>query len=145
MSANRHMLASPRAALGGALASAVLVGSLGVALPSAGATTLRSATESAFCKTLLSLSKVKHPTAANASSYRTWLKTYLPYYKTLASEAPASAKGVLNELVTVMQYESTTTNSLKLAGYIATHSKQWVNGWKAFATSAVGCATQMYG
>lgn len=139
-----RLLSSPRTALGGALASAVLIGALGVAVPS-GATTLKSASPSAFCKTLLSLSKVHPPATSNASSYKNWLTTYLPYYKTLASQAPKSAKGVLTELVTVMKYEVSTTNPLKLNSYIATHSKQWVNGWKAFTTAAIGCATSMYG
>jgi hypothetical protein len=139
-----QLLVSPRSALGAALASAVLIGAWGVALPS-GATTMKSASPSAFCKTLLSLSKVHPPATTNASSYKKWLKTYLPYYKTLASQAPKSAKGVLTELVTVMQYEVNTTNPLKLNAYIATHSKQWVNGWKAFTTTAIGCATSMYG
>lgn len=141
----KHTLPSSRTAFGGVIASVVLVGSLGLALPTAGATTIRSASESAFCKTLLNLSKVRPPTTANASNYRNWLKTYLPYYKKLASEAPPSARGVLTGLVTLMQYEYKTNNPLKLENYIATHSKQWVNGMKAFATSAIGCATQFYG
>ncbi len=145
MSRMRQLLSSPRTALGGVLASAVLVGSLGVAVPTSGATTMKSASPSAFCKTLMSLSKVHQPATTNATSYKKWLKTYLPIYKKLASQAPKSTTVVLNEFVTVMQYEYKSTNALKLNAYMATHTKQWTNGWKAFTTAIIGCATSMYG
>jgi hypothetical protein len=142
---NNHFLSNPRAAIGAAVASAAMVASFGIAVPSSGASTMRSAAPSAFCTTLLQLAKVKAPTTSNLGNYRKWLKTYLPYYRKLAKQAPSSAKKVLGELVTVMQYESKTASALKLEKYISTHSKQWTNGWKAFANAAVSCATSMYG
>ena len=141
----KQFVAVPRLAIGGALASAVLVGSLGVAVPSSSASSVKWAAPSAFCKTLVSLEKVKAPSASNFKTYRSWAKTYLPYYTKLAAQAPKSAKGVLSELVTVLKYESNATSALKLESYVATHTKQWTNGWKAFAKAAVSCVSQMYG
>jgi hypothetical protein len=125
--------------------SVAMAASLGVVAPSSGASTMRSAAPSAFCTTLLSLSKVKPPTTTNAGNYRQWLKTYLPYYQKLAKQAPNSAKTVLNELVALMQYESKTADALKLQKYVSAHTKQWTNGWKAFANAAISCATSLYG
>ena len=141
----RQFVAVPRLAIGGVVASAVLAGSLGVAVPSSSAASVKWAAPSAFCKTLVSLEKVKPPSASNYKTYRAWAKTYLPYYTKLASEAPSSAKGVLSELVTVLKYESNAASAVKLSSYIATHTKQWTAGWKAFATAAVSCVSQLYG
>ncbi len=131
--------------IGGALAGAMLIGSLGVSVPSSGASTVKMAAPSAFCTTLVSLSKVARPASTNLNNYKKWIAAYLPYYQKLAKEAPASAKPVLNGLVTLMQYEGKTASVQALGAYVASHSKQWTNGWRAFATAAISCATSMYG
>jgi hypothetical protein len=141
----RQFVKVPRLAIGGVVASAMLVGSLGVAVPSGSASSVKWAASSAFCKTLVSLEKVKPPSATNYKTYRAWAKTYLPYYTKLAAQAPSSAKGVLTELVTILKYESNAASAIKLESYVATHTKQWTNGWKAFTTAAVSCVSQMYG
>ena len=141
----RHLAANSRFTLGGALATAVLIGSLGVAAPSSGASTVKLAAPSAFCTTLVSLSKGAPPASTDLSNYKKWIAAYLPYYQKLAKEAPTSARPVLNGLVKLMQHEGKTASVQALGAYVADHSKQWTNGWKAFATAAISCATTMYG
>ncbi len=134
-----------RTAVAGAVAGSVLVVSMGVAVASSGASsTYVSASPSAFCTTLLTF-HAKAPTGTNYKSYRAWAKTYLPFWKKLASEAPNKAtKKVLGELVTIVKYEANAKSEAALGKYISTHQTQWTNGWKAFSTAAVSCATSMY-
>jgi hypothetical protein len=141
----RQLAGNSRITIGGALATTMLIGSLGVAVPSSGASTVKLAAPSAFCTTLVSLSKVAPPASTNLSNYKKWIAGYLRYYQKLAQEAPASAKPVLNGLVTLMQNEGKTASVQALGAYVATHSKEWTNGWKAFANAAISCATSMYG
>lgn len=125
--------------------SAALVLSLGVGVASSGASTMKSASPSAFCTTLLSFSKIKQPAMSNATTYRKWIKAYLPTWEKLAAEAPAGSKKVLSEVVVILKYEQNTTSALKMEAYVAKNAKAWANGWKAFATSAVSCVTSAYG
>ena len=70
----------------------------------------------------------------------------MPTFQKLASEAPTgAAKATLNELVTVLQYESKTTSKFKMGIYIATHSKQFASGYKELAKAFMNCATSTYG
>ena len=139
----RQMLTSSRAAFAGTLAAAVMMVSLGVAVPTSGATTLRYASPSAFCTSIYSF-KGTPPTGTNYNAYPAWAKTNLPFYKKLASEAPnAKTKKVLNELVTILKYEASQKNLKALGTYIAKHQKQWTNGWKAFAGAVLACAKSL--
>lgn len=141
----RKMISGPGAKFGGAVATAILVGSLGGAIPMSGASTVKESAPSAFCSTLISLAKVSAPTATNFNNYKKWIAVYLPYYQKLATEAPVSARPVLSGLVTLMQNEGATVSAQSLGSYVAAHSKQWANGWKAFVTAAISCAKSVYG
>jgi len=137
------MVATSRSALVGSLAAAAMVVSLSAAVPASGAATVRSASPSAFCTTIYTF----HPTApsgTNYSNYRKWAKSYLPFYKKLASEAPNTAtKKVLNEIVTVLKYESTQKNLKSLGLYVAKNQKYWVKASKSLATAIVSCAKSL--
>lgn len=131
-----------RALLGAAVIASLLT--LGSGAVGAGASTQLSATESAFCNTLLHF-HAKAPSGTTYSSYQKWAKTYLPFWEKLASEAPSgSVKTVLNELVTIVKYEANAKNVQAIGVYMSTHQKQWLAGWKAFAKAAMSCATSMY-
>jgi hypothetical protein len=117
---------------------------MGLAIAPAGAARQVSASESAFCKTLISISKFKQPTGTNYKNYQTWAKDYLPYWEKLASQAPANTKNVLNELVTILKYYASSKNLSGLGAYAAAHEVQWTNGWKAFAKDVETCAMSLY-
>lgn len=138
------MVTTSRTAFAGTLAAAVMMVSLGMAVPTSGATTLRYASPSAFCTTIYSYHATA-PTGTNSNSYRTWAKTNLPFYKKLASQAPsAKTKKVLNELVTILKYEARQKNLKALGKYIVKNQVQWANGSKAFAASVLACAKSLY-
>jgi hypothetical protein len=137
------MVTIPRSAFAGTLAAAVMMVSLGVAVPTSGATTLRYASPSAFCTTIYSFHGTA-PTGTNYNAYPKWAKTNLSFYKKLASQAPnAKTKKVLNELVTILKYEAKQKNLKTLGKYIAKNQKQWSNGWKAFAGAVLSCAKSL--
>ncbi|MGC2485653.1 MAG: hypothetical protein WA359_05375 [Acidimicrobiales bacterium] len=126
----------------GALASVVLLGalivSLGVAVPSSSAGT------SKFCTTLFTYetkyaSKATPPTSFK--NYKSWAKELLPFYETLASEAPdQAAKTVLNEVVAILKYESTQSSITKLTQYVAANSKKFAASEKTLAKDIEACA-----
>ncbi len=125
----------------GAIVSATL-GVAALAGPSGASSA--SAAMSPFCKTLTSFHP-KAPPGTNYVAYRAWAKTYLPFFKKLASQAPNKAtKTVLNEMVQIMQYESTAVNTKTLAAYVAAHNVTWNKGWKAFASAVMSCVTSLY-
>jgi hypothetical protein len=137
------MVATSRSALVGSLAAAAMIVSLGVAVPASGAATVRSASPSAFCSTVYTY----HPTApsgTNYANYRKWAKSYLGFYQKLASEAPNSAtKKVLNEIVTVLKYESSQKNVKALGLYVAKNQKYWVKASKSLAAAIITCAKSL--
>ncbi len=138
---HRHIVRS-RALVASLVAASFL--SMGLAVVPAGATRQLSASESAFCKTLLGF-HAKEPTGTSYKNYQTWAKTYLPFWEKLASEAPSSgSKQVLNELVTILKYYATSKNLSSLGAYAAAHEVQWANGWKAFAKDVESCAVSLY-
>ena len=115
-----------------------LVLSLGVSVPSS------SAGSSKFCTTLISYetkyaSKDAVP-PTTFSAYKTWAKTLLPFYETLASEAPnAASKTVLSDVATILKYESKESSWTKLEAYeIANHAK-FAAGTKALAKAIESC------
>lgn len=125
-------------------AAAALGVTLALAAPMALSAGPASATESAFCHTLLTFHS-KQPTGTSYTAWRNWAKTYLPFWEKLASEAPsASTKAVLNELVTILKYSANAKNYTQIGAYVAAHEKWWVNGWKAYAHDVMTCATSYY-
>ena len=132
-----------RATLAGTVAAAVMSLSLGAALPSGASTTMRYASPSAFCTTIYTY-HVKPPTGTNYSSYRAWAKANVGFYQKLASEAPnGKAKTALNEIVTILKYESTATNLKSLSKYVVKNQKYWVNFSKALASAIIDCAKSL--
>lgn len=125
-------------------AGAALAATLALAAPLALSASPASASESAFCKTLLTYHPTQ-PKGTSFTSWQKWAKQYLPWWQKLASEAPsASARAVLNELVKVVKYEAGATSYTQIGAYVAAHEKWWTNGWKAYAKDIMGCATSMY-
>ena len=137
------MVATSRSALVGSLAAATIMVSLGAAVPASGAATVRSASPGAFCSTIYTY----HPTVpsgTNYANYRKWAKSYLPFYKKLTSEAPNTAtKKVLNEIVTVLKYESSQKNLKALGLYVAKNQKYWVKVSKSLAAAIISCAKSL--
>jgi hypothetical protein len=137
LSPTKKLLSGTRATLAGAVMLGTVVLSLSVAVPSS------SAGESAFCKSILSFqskyaSKETPPTSIKG--YKGWAKEFVPLYETLASEAPNDAsKTVLNEIVTILKYESTATSATKLETYIEANQAKFEAGDKALAKDIEGC------
>ena len=70
--------------------------------------------------------------------------SYLPFYKKLTSEAPNSAtKKVLNEIVTILKYESNQTNLKALSTYVVKNQKYWVKASKSLAAAISSCAKSL--
>jgi hypothetical protein len=130
----------PRGAIGSALASVVLLASVGGA-QSASATTSKSASPSAFCTTIISYHPKSVPSTTNLTSYKAWAKSLEPFYSKLASEAPnAASKAVLNEVVTVLKYYVSSTSLTKLDANVLKYQAKWKAGAKALAAAIISCA-----
>jgi hypothetical protein len=135
----RKYVSGTRAALAGAVVCGTLVLSLGMAVPSSSAFG-----SSKFCQTLLSYetkyaSKATPPTSFKG--YKAWAKYLLPFYETLASEAPNDAsKTTLNEVVVILKYEATDTSLTSLEAYIKANSVKFDNGAKTLGKDIAACA-----
>lgn len=145
MNRTRKFGRGARTAGASVVTSAALMLSLGVGATSGGASEMKSASPSAFCPTLFALSKIKPPITSNPTSYRKWIKAYLPTWEKLASAAPAGSKKVLVEIVVILKYEANMTNVAKMKAYVAKNTKAWTAGWRAFATATASCVTSAYG
>ena len=131
---------SPLAALGAVVASAAMMLSFAVASPS-GASTVQSASSSAFCTTLFTFPHTVAPASTNLKSYQAWAKSLEPYYAKLASEAPtAASKTVLNEVVTILKDYISSKSISKLDEYILSNRTAWTKGTKALAAAIISCA-----
>jgi hypothetical protein len=134
----KNLFSGARATLAAAVMLGTVVLSLGVAVPNS------SASESAFCKSILSFESTyasKETPPTSIKDYKGWAKQFVPLYETLASEAPNNAsKTVLNEIVTILKYESTQTSLTKLESYIAANQAKFVAGDKALAKDIEACA-----
>jgi hypothetical protein len=135
----RKYVSGTRAALAGAVVCGSLVLSLGIAVPSSSAFG-----SSKFCKTILTYetkyaSKAAAPTTLK--DYKAWAKFLLPFYETLASEAPNDAsKATLNEVVKILKYESTDSSIPSLEKYIGANSVKFDNGAKTLGKDIAACA-----
>ena len=133
-----------RAAIGGVLASAVLLVSTGIGAQSASASSYRSASESQFCSTIITYHPTAVPNATNLKSYRAWAKSLIPFYEKLASEAPnAATKSVLNEVVVVLKYYENSSSITKLDASVLKYHAKWAAGAKSLANAVVACAKSL--
>jgi len=133
-----------RGAIGGVLASAVLLVSVGVGTQGASASSYKSASSSAFCTTIYTYHPSSVPSVTNLKSYRKWAASLEPFYETLASEAPnAATKSVLNEVVVVLKYYVSSSNLAKLDASVLKYHAQWTKGSKALAAAIVSCAKSL--
>ena len=133
-----------RGAIGGVLASAVLLVSMGVSTQSASASSLSSASPSALCTTIFSYHATAVPNVTNLNSYRAWAKALEPFYEQLASEAPnAASKSVLNEVVVVLKYYVSSTSISKLDASVLKYQAKWQAGANALAKAIESCAKSL--
>jgi hypothetical protein len=133
----------PRSVIGGAVASAVLLVSMGFGT-AAGASTIQSASPSAFCSTIITYHPTTIPNPKSLTAYKAWAKSLIPFYEKLASEAPnASTKSLLNAVVAVLKYYASSTSLPKLNGYILKYHSKWAAGSKALATAIISCAKSL--
>jgi hypothetical protein len=133
----------PRSVVGGAVASAVLLVSMGFGT-SSGASTIQSASSSAFCTTVFTYHATTIPNPKSLTAYKAWAKSLEPFYKRLASEAPnASTKSLLNAVVAVLKYYASSSSLPKLNGYILKYHSKWAAGSKALASAIISCAKSL--
>jgi hypothetical protein len=136
--------ARARGVIGGVLASAVLLVSMGVSTSVASASSITSASPSAFCTTIFSYHASAVPSPTNLKSYKAWAKSLEPFYEKLASEAPnAATKSVLNEVVVVLKYYVSSSSITKLDSSVAKYSAKWAAGAKALSKAIISCAKSL--
>jgi len=117
---------------------------MGVSSPSASASSIVSASPSAFCTTIISFHSTVPPSVKNLKSYKAWAKTLVPFYEKLASEAPNTAtKSVLNEVVVVLKYYENSTSLTKLDASVLKYNAKWEAGSKALAKAIISCAKSL--
>lgn len=116
---------------------------MGVSTQSASASSLSSASPSALCTTIFSYHATAVPNVTNLKSYRAWAKALEPFYEQLASEAPnAASKSVLNEVVVLKYYVSSTSIS-KLDASVLKYQAKWQAGANALAKAIESCAKSL--
>ncbi len=139
------IVAASRSAIAGVVAAGALVISMGVAVPSSGATSTRSADEATFCKTLINFSLTYKndtvPKGTGLTAYHAWAKKLLPLYEALAAAAPnAGSKKYLNDIVTILKdYDSAASLSKLQADEIA-NAANYEKGTKELVAAFEGCA-----
>jgi len=126
-------------------AASIMIFSLGIAVPSGGAsTTIVSASPSAFCKTIASFHP-KTPAGTSLKSYQAWAKIDLPFFQKLASTAPnTKSKKAFNQLVSMIQHISSSSSVSAFGAYIKANRSTWANGWKSIGLAMVGCVRSLY-
>jgi hypothetical protein len=133
-----------RSVIGGVLASATLLVSMGIGAQGASAASIKSAAPSAFCTTIISYRPATIPNPKNLKSYRAWAKSLEPFYESLAKEAPnAATKAVLNEVVVVLKYYVSSSSVTKLDASVVKYEAKWKAGAKALATAIISCAKSL--
>jgi hypothetical protein len=130
--------------VGGVVASAVLLVSMGFGASTSGASTIQSASPSAFCTTIITYHPKTIPNPKSLTAYKAWAKSLEPFYEKLASEAPnASTKSLLNAVVAVLKYYASSSSLPKLNGYILKYHSKWTAGSKALASAIISCAKSL--
>jgi hypothetical protein len=137
--------AASRTAIAGVVAAGALVISMGVAVPTSGAASTRSASEATFCKTLIGFSatyaKDAVPTGTGLSAYHAWAKKVLPLYEQLAAEAPNTAtKNFLTALVTILKDYGSASSLVKLGQDEVANKAKYLKGTKELTSAVIGCA-----
>lgn len=141
---SKFLALRPRSVAGGAVASAVLLVSMGIGAPTSGASTIQSASPSAFCTTIITYRPTTLPNPKSLTSYKAWAKSLEPFYVKLASEAPnASTKSLLNAVVSVLKSYASSRSLAKLNGYILKYHSKWAAGSKALSAAIVSCAKSL--
>jgi hypothetical protein len=136
---SNHLTGRIRGAVGAALATVVLLVSMG-ATP-ASASSYRSASSSAFCTTIFTYHPTVAPSPKNLKSYKAWAKALEPFYEQLASEAPnAATKAILSEVVVVLKYYVSSSSITKLDASVLKYQAKWAAGAKALAKAVESCA-----
>jgi hypothetical protein len=142
-SRSNFLTGRPRAVIGSVLASALLA-TVGLGASSASAASIKTATPSAFCTTIISYRPAVAPNPKSLSSYRAWAKSLEPFYEMLAKEAPnAATKSVLNEVVVVLKYYVSSKNVTALDASVLKYQAKWKAGAKALAAAIVSCAKSL--
>lgn len=137
----RFSATRPRSVIGGTIASAVLLVSMGFGASTSGASTIQSASSSAFCTTIISYRPMVVPIPNNLKSFKAWAKSLEPFYEKLASEAPnASTKSVLNAVVSVVKSYASSSSLSKLNSYLLKYHAKWTAGSKALSAAIKSCA-----
>ncbi|MGA7835149.1 MAG: hypothetical protein WCA31_08065 [Acidimicrobiales bacterium] len=127
----------------GVLAGAAIAGALALSV-GVFASSSSALGNSPFCKTLFTYeeqdaSKATPP--STWSGYRAWAAELVPFYEKLASEAPNTAtKNTLNEVVTILKWESKKESIKSLEAYVAANHLKFENGTKALAKAVESCA-----
>lgn len=130
-----------RGLIGAIVAPAVLLVSVGWGAPVASASSVRSATSSAFCTTMFTYQPTAVPSSKYLRTYKTWARSLIPFYEQLASEAPNTAtKSVLHEVVVVLKHYVSSTSRAKLDARIHKYRAQWLAGAKALTLAIESCA-----
>lgn len=141
----RLIVAASRTAIAGVVAAGALVVSMGVAVPTSGAAGNYSASEAAFCKTLIGFSaayaKDATPVGTGLPAYQAWAKKLIPLYEQLASEAPNSAtQKFLNDLVTILKDYDSASSMSKLQKLELADRTTYLKGTKQLVSAIAGCA-----
>ena len=136
----RLLASASRTALAAMVTAGILVVSLGVAVPSSGASGTYSASQSAFCKTIFTF-RESAPKGTALNDYKAWAKAVLPLYEKLASEAPNKAsQKVLNDLVTIFKDYQGAASLSKLEAYEVANHANFLKGTKALSAAIIACA-----
>lgn len=117
---------------------------MGVSASGASASSVTSASPSAFCTTVFTYHAKAVPSPTNLKSYKAWAKSLEPFYEKLASEAPnAASKSVLNEVVVVLKYYVSSSSLAKLDASVLKYHAKWAAGATALANAIKSCATSL--
>jgi hypothetical protein len=141
----RLIVAASRTAIAGVVAAGALVISMGVAVPTSGAAGTYSASEAAFCKTLIGFSAIyakdATPVGTGLTAYHAWAKKLIPLYEQLAAEAPnATTQKLLGEIVTILKDYDTAGSLSKLQKFELANHATYLKGTKALVAAITGCA-----
>ena len=140
ISRTNRLASRVRMLIAGSVVATALLVPLSLSAPEAGALST-----SPFCTALFSWAEHQPPTPTTLTltGYRAWAKALEPFYEQLASEAPnAASKSVLNEVVVLKYYVSSTSIS-KLDASVLKYQAKWQAGANALAKAIESCAKSL--
>ncbi len=104
------------------------------------ASVTRSAAPNPFCQVMIA-THPQPPTGTTASTYRSFARQYLPYYRGLAVVAPsAMIRRDLHQVIAIMKLEAGPTSNATLEKLVAKNQVTWARDWTLFTTAVVACA-----